>query len=95
MKTPFMKVQWFGATTANSRAVNSGNRMTIGAYSRPAVTPKDGDVIELHRPDGTMIRTKVEAVLESGSTYAIVLPGLLMREDVPRGSIAWLLSNED
>jgi hypothetical protein len=48
-----------------------------------------GCAIELHRPDGTVIRTEIAAVLRGAYHAFIVLPRLIRLDDVPSGTEAW------
>ncbi len=60
------------------------------AYCRPEMQVRQGVEIELRRPDGTVVCTTAEAVLEMPNNFAIVLPGLLDHADVPRGTEVWV-----
>ena len=60
---------------------------------------RPGDRIELQRPDGTVMRTRVYSLITRGpafpGTACIELSPLILRKDVPQGTEVWLLSADE
>jgi hypothetical protein len=55
---------------------------------------REGDALELRRPDGTLIGTRVRGLFQTMLGPHIVLGRMLMMHEVPRGTEVWAVGEE-
>lgn len=94
MSRPLFVVEW--TTFIPKRGVLLGPGIDAGS----PLQVQPGDVIEVRRPDRSVLRTSVVALyacavtsnagVKSGQTYQVLLPDEVTKDTIPTGSEVWL-----